>query len=62
MINSLQNTKNTVGNLYLESQFDMEEYLRGEGLFTSLQEEARECVLAGITTVEEYHKIARYAE
>ena len=23
MINSLQNTKNTVGNLYLESQFDM---------------------------------------
>ncbi|MCI2061323.1 MAG: GspE/PulE family protein [Eubacteriaceae bacterium] len=44
------------------SQADMEEYLREAGLFTSLQEEARECVLEGITTVEEYHKIARYAE
>ncbi len=40
----------------------MEEYLRGEGMFSSLQEEARERVLDGTTTMQEYHKIARYAE
>lgn len=38
MINSLQNTKNTVGNLYLESQFDMviHDVRNGESLSASL--------------------------
>lgn len=37
---------------------ELEKYLKGEGGFISLQEEAGKMVLAGITTIEEYNKVA----
>ncbi|MEA4923088.1 MAG: GspE/PulE family protein [Eubacteriaceae bacterium] len=37
---------------------ELEKYLKDEGGFISLQEEAGKMVLAGITTIEEYNKVA----
>ena len=41
---------------------DMEDHLRERGKFVSLQERAKQAVLAGVTTIEEYNKIAVYTD